>query len=162
MKKYKVTLTASEVDFLKELISKGKRSARILRNAYILLNSNESPAGKNQKDQAIADFLDITVRTVEKLREKFVLEGFEIALYGKPSTRAYKVKVDGDVEAHLIALSCSEPPKGYARWSLRLLSDKMVELNYVASISHETVRCVLKKRIKTLEGKRLVNITTQQ
>jgi len=162
MKKYKVTLTKSETEILEEITRKGKRSAMIIRNAYILLNSNESPGGKGQKDEDIAKFLGITVRTVEKMRERFVLDGFEIALYGKESTRKYKVKVDGDVEAHLVALSCSEPPKGYARWSLRLLSDKMVELKYVDEISHETVRTVLKKRIKALEGKGLANIPTKQ
>lgn len=162
MKKYKVTLTKSETELLEEITRKGKRSAMVIRNAYILLNSNQSPGGKSQKDEAIAKFLGITIRTIEKIREKFVLEGFETALCGKASTRNYKVKVDGDVEAHLIALSCSEPPKGYARWSLRLLSDKMVELKYVDNISHETVRTVLKKRIKTVEGKRLANIPAQQ
>lgn len=162
MKKYKVTLTNPETEILEEITRKGKRNAMIIRNAYILLNSNESPGGKGQKDEDIAKFLGITVRTVEKMRERFVLDGFEIALYGKESTRKYNVKVDGDVEAHLIALSCSEPPKGYARWSLRLLSDKMVELKYVDEISHETVRTVLKKRIKTLERKGLANISTKQ
>ena len=162
MKKYKVTLTKSETTLLEEITKKGKRSAMIIRNAYILLNSNQSPGGKGQKDEDIAGFLGITVRTVEKIREKFVFEGFETALYGKESTRKYKVKIDGDVEAHLVALSCSEPPKGYARWSLRLLSDKMVELKYIDNISHETVRTVLKKRIKTVERKRMANISTQQ
>ncbi len=150
MKKYKVTLTKPETEILEEITRKGKRSAMIIRNAYILLNSNESTGGKGQKDEDIAKFLGVTVRTVEKMRERFVIDGFETALYGKESTRKYKVKVDGDVEAHLVAPSCSEPPKGYARWSLRLLSDKMVELQYVDEISHETVRTVLKKRIKTL------------
>ena len=162
MKKYKVTLTKSETELLEGMTKKGKHSAMIIRNGYILLNSNQSPGGKRQKDEDIARFLGITVRTVEKIREKFVLGGFETALYGKESTRKYKVKIDGDVEAHLVALSCSGPPKGYARWSLRLLSDKMMELKYVDNISHETVRTVLKKRIKTVEGKRLANITTQQ
>lgn len=162
MKKYKVTLNQSEVDLLEDITRKGKRSAMIIRNAYILLNSNQGPGGKSQKDEDIAEFLGVTVRTIEKIREKYVNEGFETALYGKESTRKYKVKVDGDIEAHLVALSCSEPPKGYARWSLRLLSDKMVELKYVDSISHETVRSVLKKRIKTVERKRLAHITTQQ
>ena len=162
MKKYKVTLTKPETELLEEITRKGKRSAMIIRNAYILLNSNQGRGGKGQKDEGIASFLGITVRTVEKIREKFVLEGFETALYGKPSTRNYKVKIDGNVEAHLIALSCSEPPKGYARWSLRLLSNKMVELRYVDNISHETVRTVLKKRIKTVEGRRLANTTPQQ
>ena len=160
MKKYKVTLSEPEVELLEEITRKGKRSAMIIRNAYILLNSNQSPGGKKEKDEDISRFLGITVRTVEKIREKFVLEGFETALYGKKSTREYKVKIDGDVEAHLVALSCGEPPQGYARWSLRLLSDKMVELKYVENISHETVRSVLKKRIKTVEGERMVNIAT--
>lgn len=145
MKKYKVTLTESEIEILEEITRKGKRSAMIVRNAYILLNSNQGSNGKSQKDEDIASFLNITVRTVENIREKFVIEGFETALYGKSSPREYKAKVDGDVEAHLIALSCSEPPKGFARWSLRLLSDKMVELQYIDKISHETVRTVLKK-----------------
>ena len=162
MKKYKVTLTKHETELLEEITKKGKRSTMIIRNAYILLNSNQSPGGKNQKDEDIASFLGITVRTVEKIREKFVAEGLETALYGKESSRKYKVKVDGDVEAHLVALSCSEPPTGYARWSLRLLSDKMVELKYVDKISHETIRTVLKKRVKTVERKGLANISTQQ
>lgn len=162
MKKYKVTLTKPEATLLEEITRKGKRSAMIMRNAYILLNSNQSSGGKGQKDEDIADFLGITVRTVENIREKFVLEGFETALYGKKNTRKYKGKIDGDVEAHLVALSCSAPPKGYARWSLRLLSDKMVELKYIENISHETVRTVLKKRIKTVERKRMANISTEQ
>jgi len=162
MKKYKVTLSSPEVELLEEITRKGKRSAMIIRNAYILLNSNQGPGGKKEKDENIAGFLGITVRTIEKIREKFVQEGFETALYGKESSRKYKVKIDGDAEAHLVALSCSEPPKGYARWSLRLLSDKMIELEYVGSISHETVRSVLKKRVKAVEGKRLVNIAPEQ
>lgn len=160
MKKYKVTLTKTETAHLEEMVKKGKRSAMILRNAYILLNSDQSAGGRSQKDEDIAGFLGITVRSVEKIREKFVLEGFDVALYGRKSTRSYKVKVDGDVEAHLVALSCGEPPKGHARWSLRLLSDKMVELEYVESISHETVRSVLKKRVKAVAGKRLADIST--
>ncbi len=145
MKKYRITLTASEVSFLEGLTRKGKRSAQIIRNAYILLNSNESENGKKRKDEEISDLLGVTVRTVENVRKKFVLDGFEAALYGKKSERAYRSKVDGDVEAHLVALSCSEPPEGFARWSLRLLSDKMVELKYIDNISHETVRTILKK-----------------
>ena len=144
MKLYKVTLTDSEIEFLKEITKKRKRSASIIRNAYILLNADQSK-GKGVKDVDIANFLGITVRTIENIRKKFVLDGFETALYGKKSDRVYNSKVDGDVEAHLLALSCSEPPKGYARWSLRLLSDKMVGLKYIDSISHETVRKTLKK-----------------
>lgn len=145
MKFYKVTLTDSEVKILEEITRKGKRSAMIIRNSYILLNANEGTNGKKQKDEDIAKLLGITTRTLENIRKKFVLEGFETALYGKKSDRVYPKRIDGDAEAHLIALSCSKPPKGYARWSLRLLSDKMVELKYTDSISHETVRTVLKK-----------------
>ena len=145
MKKYRITLTKAEINLLEEITRKGKRSAQIIRNAYILLNANESDNGKKQKDEDIANFLNITVRTLENIRKKFVLESFEAALYGKKSGRVYIRKIDGDAEAHLIALSCSKPPKGFARWSLRLLSNKMVELKYADSISHETVRTVLKK-----------------
>jgi hypothetical protein len=145
MKKHKVTLTDLEVEFLEEITRKGKRSAQIIRNAYILLNCNESQNGKKRKDKDIASMLSITVRTLENIRKRFVMDGFEIALYGKKSDRVYTPKVDGDVEAHLVALSCSDPPKGYSRWSLRLLSSRMVELQYVDSISHEKVRTVLKK-----------------
>lgn len=162
MKKYKVTLTPSEESFLEELRRKGKRSAQIIRNANILLNCNESVNGKKRKDEQIAGLLGVTVRTLENIRKKFVLEGFEVALYGKKSERVYSSKIDGDVEAHLVALSCSAPPQGFANWSLRLLSDKMVELKYVDSISHETVRTVLKKRIKAVESERLAHLTEEQ
>lgn len=162
MKKYKVTLTPSEESFLEELRRKGKRSAQVIRNANILLNCNESVNGKKRKDEQIAGLLGVTVRTLENIRKKFVLEGFEVALYGKKSERVYSSKIDGDVEAHLVALSCSAPPQGFANWSLRLLSDKMVELKYVDSISHETVRTVLKKRIKAVESERLAHLTEEQ
>ena len=89
--------------------------------------------------------MSVTVRTIENIRKRFVLEGFDIALYSKPRERIYDRKVDGDVEAHIVALSCSKPPEGYAKWSLRLLADKIVELRYIESISHERVRQVLKK-----------------
>ena len=145
MKFYRVTLTDPEIKLLEEITRKGKRGAKIIRNAYILLNANEGENGKKQKDEDIAKLLGVTVRTLENIRKKFVLDGFETALYGKKSERVYSSKIDGDTEAHLIALSCSNPPKGFARWSLRLLSDKMVALKYADSISHETVRTILKK-----------------
>lgn len=145
MKKYKITLTKDEVDQLRTITHKGKRNARHIKNALILLNVNEGKYGKGKKDEEVADILDVTVRTIESIRKRFILDGFEAALYGKPREREYDRKMDGDAEAHLIALSCSEPPKGYAKWSLRLLADRMVELRYIDSISHETVRRVLKK-----------------
>lgn len=161
MKKYHVTLTGEERIILEDIIRTGKRSAQIIRTAYLLINVDESLKGGRKSDQEVADFLKITVQTIENIRKKFVLEGFETALYGRPTSRVYGKKINGDVEAHLIALSCSEPPAGYARWSLRLLSNKMVELNYVDSISHEAVRGLLKKRVKTLEGKGLGDTTGQ-
>lgn len=114
---------------------------------------------KVMKDSDIARFLGITERTVENIRKKFVMDGYEIALYGKPSGRIYKRQIDGETEARIVALSCSQPPEGYARWSLRMLADKAVELKYIESVSHETVRSVLKKRIKTVEEKRVGNPT---
>lgn len=145
MKLYKVTLTEEEVEELKIIASKGKKNARVIKNALILLNVDQSKLGKAKKDEDVADFLEVTTRTIENVRKRFVLDGLEAALYGKPREREYETKIDGDKEAHLIALSCGDPPKGYARWSLRLLADKMIELKYVDSISHETVRKVLKK-----------------
>ncbi len=162
MEKYRVTLTGQEIEILEEMIKKGKRSARILRNAYILLNCDESVAGKKKKDGEVAEFFGVTIGTVENIRKKFVMEGFETALYGRKSTRVHDPKIGGGAGAHLLALSCSAPPQGFARWSLRLLSEKMVALDYVDSISDETVRTVLKKRVEALEGKRLAHIAPKQ
>ena len=145
MKKYHVTLTKKEEQELKEITKKGKRNARMIRVAYVLLNTNENTHVRPKKDKEIANILGLTVRSIENIRKKFVLDGYEIALNGRPSSQLYEKKVDGDVEAHLIALSCSKSPNGRACWSLRLLAEKAVELKYVSSISHETVRRVLKK-----------------
>jgi hypothetical protein len=145
MKLYKVTLTREEVDQLRVITQKGKKSARVLKNALNLLSVDQGEFGKAKKDEDVADILEVTTRTIENIRKRFVLDGYEAALYGKPREREYATKVDGNKEAHLIALSCGSPPDGYARWSLRLLANKMVELKYVDSISHETVRRVLKK-----------------
>ena len=145
MKKYKITLTQQEVEQLKSITQKGKKNARIIKNALVLLNVDEGKFGKGKKDEEVADFLEVTVRTIENVRKRFVTGSFEEALNGKPREREYLRSVDGDTEAHLVALSCSEPPEGFGRWSLRLLAGRMVELNYIDSISHETVRRVLKK-----------------
>ena len=155
MKKYHINLTPEERKELETITTKGKRNARIIQSAYILLNCDNSTQKKPRKDADIAQFLGITERTIENIRKKFVLDGYEIALNGKPNERIYKRNIDGDTEAHIIALSCSKPPKGYARWSLRMLADKAIELNYIDTVSHETVRSVLKKRNKTVEEKRM-------
>lgn len=160
MKKYHVTLTSEERNELEIITTKGKRNARVIQSAYILLNCDKGTQNKPRKDADIAQFLCITERTIENIRKKFVLDGYEIALNGKPSERIYKRNIDGETEARIIALSCSKPPKGFARWSLRMLADKAIELNYIDAVSHETVRSVLKKRNKTVEKKGMGNSPT--
>ena len=142
---YKVTLTDNEREQMKAILSKGKHSSLQFRNACILLNSDESEAGKRVSNEQIAQILHINTKTVERLKQRFVEEGFEACMDRKSYPEVKEVKTDGDFEAHLIAISCSKAPKGYARWSLRMLADKMVELKYVDTISHETIRRVLKK-----------------
>jgi len=144
---YKVTLTEEERSFLISLTKKGKHSSRKVIHALILLNSDEGAFTEvpKQTNKFIADFLNVGERMVERIKKRFVEESLESALEDKPSEREYKRKADGDFEAHLIALSCSTPPEGFSRWSLRMLADKVVELSYVESVSHETIRRTLKK-----------------
>ncbi len=145
MKKYHVTLTEAQRGELEEITRKGKRNARMLRTAYVLLNTDENAPGRLKTDGDLASTLGISTVSIENIRKKFVLEGYEVALNGRPSLQLYEKRIDGEVEAHLLALSCSKPPSGRSHWSLRLLAEKAVELQYVDSISHETVRNVLKK-----------------
>ena len=147
MIKYKVTLTKAEREELQGLIKKGKRKAGVIRNALILLNCDQGVFGDRQKNQEVAKVLQIGERTIERLKKLFVEEGFEVAVYGKGevSQRYYHRVMDGEIEAKLVGLCCSDPPEGYAKWSLRLLADKMVELKYVDSVSYETIRRTLKK-----------------
>ena len=160
MKKYKVTLTEDERLKLKVLTSKGSHRSQKVLNALILLNCDE---GEFQDDRSInevvASVLQISMKKIDRVKKRFVEEGFDVALNGRKGERVYAKKADGDFEAHLIALSCSEPPEGFARWSLRLLADRVVELNYIDNISYETVRRVLKKRNKALETARMGNST---
>lgn len=142
---YKVTLTSEERDRLKAVVSKGKHSSLQYRNACILVNCDEGPHGDKLSNEQIAQVLQINTKTVERLKERFVEEGFEACVDRKPYPQKKKIKADGDFEAHLVALSCSEAPEGYTRWSLRMLADKMIELKYVDNVSHETIRQVLKK-----------------
>jgi len=145
MVRYKVTLTKEEHDQLQAVLSKGKHSSQQYRNACILINSDEGPYGNRLSNEQIAQVLQINNKTVERVKQRFVEEGFESCMERKRyPTKGPKI-ADGDFEAHLIALSCSKAPKGYARWSLRMLADKMVELEYADSVSHETIRQVLKK-----------------
>jgi hypothetical protein len=117
-------------------------------NALILLGCDEGlyQQEKLTKEQ-ISRVLPVSQRKIERVKRRFVEEGLEVALAKRPPRREYRRKADGDFEAHLVALSCSQPPAGHARWSLRLLADKMVELEYVDSVSYETVRRVLKKTL---------------
>jgi len=147
MKKYKVTLKRQEREELNSLIKKGKRKAQTIRNALILLNCDEGEHGKKVNNEDVSKILNIGMRTIDRVKKLFVEEGFETAVYGKMRERkqAHNRIIDGDIEAYLIALSCSDPPDGYSKWSLRLLAGRMVELQYVESISYETVRRTLKK-----------------
>lgn len=149
---YKVTLTKLERDELSEIIRKGKHKSQTYRNAYILLNVDESEFSDKVTNAEISKVLRVGMRTIDRVKKRFIEEGFEACLSRKKTTRTYEKKVDGDVEAHLISIACSTPPIGFAKWSLRLIADKAVELKYIDSISHETVRGVLKKRIETVES----------
>lgn len=145
MKKHIVKLTREERVQLKELINKGKCSARKITHARVLLKADEGKCGECWKDADISKSLDLGLRTVERIRERLVLEGMESALNRRLPRKTKEKKIDGDVEAHLIALACGKPPKGQVRWTLRLLADRMVVLDYIDSISHEGVRKTLKK-----------------
>ena len=142
---YVVTLTSEERATLRELISSGKAAARKLSHARILLKADNSEGGLGWIDSTISQALDVGTATVERVRKKFVEEGLETALGRRKPRREYTRKLDGDGEAHLIALACSESPEGSARWTLRLLADRMVALEYIDELSYQTVRRVLKK-----------------
>jgi transposase len=145
MKKYIVRLTAEEQAHLAQMIRSGKATARALLHARILLKADSSPEAPAWSDEAIREALEVHETTVARVRQRFVEEGLEAALRPHSSTRQYVRKLDGKTEAHLIALACGPVPAGQAKWTLRLLADKLVELQHVPSISHETVRQALKK-----------------
>ena len=145
MAKYIVTLTGEERESLGHMLRSGKGAARKLARARILLKADASAGCPAWKDERIVEALDVGIATVERLRRQFVEEGFEAALSARASTRQYNYALDGDAEAHLVALACGAAPDGRSRWTLRLLAGKMVELEYVDAVSHETVRRVLKK-----------------
>ena len=146
MNTYKVTLTQEERDQLTEITRTGTHAARKIIHALILLNVDRSQYNTEQQtNEEICKVIKIGMRTIDRVKKRFVEEGLDAALKMAPTSRGYEKLVDGDMEAHLIALACGEPPKGYARWSLRLLSDKLVELRIADSISYETVRRTLKK-----------------
>ena len=146
MKKYIVRLSQEERTTLKKLLTSGRGPGRMFTRVRILLKADQSEEGPAWTDEKISEAFDVTVQTIEKIRKQLVEEGFEAVLSRRPYIqKVSRKKIDGDVEAHLIALCCSEPPKGRVRWTLRLLADKVVELGYVDSISYEAIRQTLKK-----------------
>jgi transposase len=144
-KKYHVTLTSAEREQLKEIIGKGKQAAAKIRRAHLLLAADEAEGGLKMTDEQIKTAYHVSLRTVERLRQRFVEEGFEMALAAKSTGGPQLIKIDGEVEAHVIALRLGPVPEGRSRWTMRLLAEKRVELEYVDSISYESVRQVLKK-----------------
>ncbi len=145
MVRYTIKLTKDEVAELNEIISKGSHTSQTFRTAYILLNCDEGPYSDKVTNEQISRVLKVGMRTIDRIKKKFIEDGLDVCLERRPTQRVYERIVDGDAEAKLVALCCSEPPPGFSKWSLRMLADKMVELKYVDSISHVTVRTVLKK-----------------
>jgi transposase len=145
VKRYTIKLLKEEVTELMGIINKGSHSSHTFRTAYILLNCDEGEYSEKVTNEQISKILKIGMRTIDRIKRRFVEEGLESVLERKPSARIYGKKIDGEVEAKLVQLCCSEPPPGYAKWSLRLLADKMVELKYVDRISYVAVSNTLKK-----------------
>ena len=145
-KVYRVTLTADERAELEALIRKGTGAAQKLARARVLLKADQGPDGPAWPDERVADALDVAVRTVGNIRQRFVEGGLPGALARKPQCRPSKVRLlDGRAEARLVALACSEPPAGRAHWTLQLLADRLVELRVVPTVSADTVGRALKK-----------------
>lgn len=145
-KKYLVTLTPEEREHLTALVSAGRRAALTIARARILLKADSADGGPAWADERIAEALDCGLRTVERVRQRFVERGLEPALGRKPQDRPSRPrKLDGAAEAKLIALACSAPPKGRQAWALKLLAGKLVELEVVDTVCDETVRRALKK-----------------
>ena len=140
-----VSLTQAQRQQLQGLIATGTSPARTLTHARILLKADQGELGPGWKDEEIAAAVEVSLPTIGRVRQRCAKEGLEAALYRRPSRRQYRRKLDGGQEAHLIAVACGEPPQGQGRWTLRLLANRMVELEYVDSLSYETVRRVLKK-----------------
>lgn len=153
MIRYTIKLTKPEVEELMSIINKGSHTSQTFRTAYILLNCDKGEYSQKVTNEQITKVLKIGMRTIDRVKKRFIEEGMEAALERKPTTRVYERVVDGDIEAKLVALCCSDPPEGRSKWSLRLLADRMVELEHVDYISHITVREVLKKTNLNL-GKR--------
>jgi len=145
--RYLVKLSTAQRQQLQRLVRSGTASARKITRARILLQADKGPHGPSPPriDRDIALALDCSLATVLRIRRQFCREGLQAAIERAPTTRIYARALDGRAEAHLIALACSEAPQGRARWTVRLLADKMVELGYVEALSRESVRRTLKK-----------------
>lgn len=153
-KLYRVQLTENERIKLAALIKTRSEKSQIVRRAYVLMAADEN-GDKQWKDEQIRQVYGVSIRTIERLRERFVLEGLKKALEGK-KREVFREKIfTGEVEAKLVALRCSEPPRGYSRWTLQLLADKMIELEHVEHISDESVRQLLKKCHQTVARQKL-------
>jgi transposase len=144
-KRYRVTLTAQERGDLQKLVSTGKAAAKKLVRARIVLLADQAPGGPARSDPEIVQSLGCGRVTVERVRKQFVEDGLEATLQPAPRARVYERRLDGKAEAHLVALACGSPPDGRSRWTLRLLADRLVALEYVEEVSYETVRRTLKK-----------------
>lgn len=144
---YTIKLSKSEVGELTTIIKKGSHSSQAFRSAYILLNCDKGEFSDDTeiKNVDICKILKIGERTIDRVKKKFIEQGFEGILERRAPSQVYPHKADGDIEAKIVSLCCSEPPEGFAKWSLRLIADQMVELNYIDYISHVTVGKVLKK-----------------
>jgi hypothetical protein len=152
MRKYRVTLEKEERAELEAIVQKGNHRSQKVVNALVLLNCDRGEfQDRPIRNEDVAAVLRVSMRKIDRVKRRFVEGGFEYALTKRKGARVYERKADGDFEAHIVALSCTDPPEGRVRWSLRLLADRAVELNYIDSVSHETIRRLLKKRNKAPE-----------
>ena len=143
--KYRVTLTAEERNQLMRIISKGKTEGYRIRHAHILLAADEIEENKEWTDKSIAKAYHTTEKSIGNLRRRFVEKGLEAALGREKREVAPRIKIDGEIEARIVALTCSKAPDGYSQWTLRLLADKVVELGIMESVSHTAIGDCLKK-----------------
>ncbi len=143
--KYPVKLTEADREQLKELVSSGTIKARKMRRAQVLLKSDSSRGGPNWSYQKIGEAFNVSERTISDVRRAYFESGLEVAITRKTPRRVYVHRLDGEAEAHLVALACGKPPAGHEHWSLRLLKHEMIKLSIVENVSHETLRTTLKK-----------------
>jgi hypothetical protein len=155
-KQFPVELTPAQRNYLQALIGAGVESARLLTHARILLKADQSPSGPGWTDVRIAEAVEVSQPTVARIRRQWVEEGLEASLRRRAPTREYVRKLDGAQEARLVAITCGPPPEGQTRWSLRLLADRLVELEIVDDVSYQTVRRTLKKRPQALASAAMV------